>query len=40
MMTHFVGSPFSKFASWNADVNELNLRALFATLKPDWPPSP
>jgi hypothetical protein len=37
MMTHFVGSPFSKFASWKFVVNELNRYALFETLKPDWP---
>jgi len=39
-MTHFVGSPFWKFASWNCPKKELNLTALLSTLKPDWPPSP
>jgi hypothetical protein len=40
MITHFVGAPSRKFASFAWPVNVLKRSASFETLKPEWPPSP
>ena len=40
MITHFVGSPLRKFASFACPVKVLKRSVSLATLKPDCPPSP